>query len=97
MNSEQPENDYWKNVDLFIDLANQCAQGGDAGSSGSTLLFAAARFSAFLVATRYDSKDALAQDKEKAKKHFVDIYEKMFIENLEEYTSNFDDYIQQEA
>jgi len=86
---------YWKNVEAFIQQANELAaeQGMDSVSSG--LLFAAARFSAFNAATKYNDAEQLNQDKEEAVKYFTSLFRKMFDENMEEYSQHFDSMIQQ--
>ncbi len=84
---------YWKNVDEFIQLANRLAeqQGMDRVSSG--LLYAAARFSAFNAATKYGDREQLQQDSAEAVKYFTSIFRGMFEENIADYSEHFEKYI----
>ena len=87
------EREFWKLADSFINLANDhYAQEGD-GKVGYALLYAAARFNAFIVASTAGDKQELTEEMEPAAKYFTDQYRKMFVENLDDYQANFDQYL----
>ena len=88
-NAEQ----FWKLADSFITLANDLYEKESDGKVGYAMLYAAARFNAFIVATTAGTKQDLADEKEQATKYFSEQYQKMFAENLDDYEQNFDQYL----
>ena len=84
---------YWKTVDQFIEQANQLSREHGMDHVATTLMYAAARFSAFNAASKYTSVDALKLDKDEAIKYFTDTFRKMFKQNMDDYEKNFDQYI----
>ncbi len=89
-----PANDvYWKIIEEFIDQANHISSTQGLDSVSSALMYAAARFSAFNAASKYDSADALSVDKQEAVKYFSETFKKMFQQNMDEYEKNFEKYI----
>jgi hypothetical protein len=57
------------------------------------MMFATARFNAWVSASGTESSDELASVKEEALTYFVNEYRQMLEENLEEYIEHFDDYM----
>jgi hypothetical protein len=92
MNEERLDPRFWDRADAIIHLANK--QCGDApnGKVSASLLYAAARFNAFIVATNAKDADEMKTDKKRAIKYFTDQYRKMLIENLDDYIKSFDRY-----
>ncbi len=88
-NAEQ----FWKLADSFINLANQQYQEESDGKVGYAMLYAAARFNAFIVASTAGDKGALAEEKQPATEYFTEQYRKMFAENIDDYEANFENYI----
>ena len=84
---------FWQLADSFINLANEHYQKDGDGKIGYAMLYAAARFNAFIVATTAGDKKDLADEKEQATEFFVEQYRKMFSENIDDYHENFDKYI----
>jgi len=60
------------------------------GEVSASLLYAAARFNAFIVAANASSAKEMEDDKRRAIKYFVDQYTKMLAENLDDQIANFD-------
>lgn len=96
MSDEQDKNSYWKRVDRFIDIANEETQDADRGKVSGSLLFAAARHNAFLVAATASDKETLKRVKDEAVEHNVSQYRKMLTDNLNEYLENYDQYVMQQ-
>ena len=92
MSEETPEK-FWKLSDAFINLANELYQEEADGRVGYAMMYAAARFNAFMVATTAGHKSALDDEKEEATEYFTEQYRKMFSENIEDYRENFDQYL----
>ncbi len=89
------DDDYWKKVETFINLANELAATDGMDSVSSSLLLAAARFSAFNAASKYQDAGSLDTDKDEAIKYFTSIFNRMFRENMDEYVAGFDTYFKQ--
>ncbi|MGI9318536.1 MAG: DUF3144 domain-containing protein [bacterium] len=85
--------EFWKLADSFINLANEHYEKDGDGKVGYALLYAAARFNAFIVASTAGDQAELAAEKDPATDYFTEQYRKMFSENLEDYQSNFDQYL----
>lgn len=93
MSGQDMEQDYWQRVDDLIDLANRQSRTTSPARVSSSLLFAAARHNAFLVASSAKTGEELAQRRQAAVEHNVEQYRKMLEQNLEEYAANYDAYI----
>jgi len=64
---------------VYIDLANQLAEGGQGGEGSAANLFAAGRYNAF----NFLSNDGAEQDQAKAVDFYVSEYRKAIVSNLE--------------
>ena len=93
MSDNGPDQQFLELADSFIALANSHCDTVSPSRVSATLLFAAARFNAFVIASTVDSKDELTTDSEPALKYFLSQYEKMLGENLADYVENFDQYL----
>lgn len=83
-----------KRADAFIQLANQQTDQEERDYVNASLLYAGARFSAFIVASGSDNVEAMKTNRAQAITYFTDQFNKMLIENLDEHIQNFDNYIQ---
>ncbi len=91
--SDQNAEEFWKIADSFINQANELYEKEGDGKVGYAMLYAAARFNAFIVATTAGGKQEIAEEKEQATAYFTEQYRKMFTENLEDYEQNFEKYV----
>lgn len=66
-------------VDKFIHLANELAEGGQAGEVSAAILFAAGRYNAFNFISTGGTDDTRAQ----AVEFYVSEYRKALVSNLE--------------
>jgi len=82
--------EFLQHADSFITLANDKAGAIQAETAGAAMTFAAARFAAYLVARSCDSKATFDARKDEAKTIFMEQFEGMLRDNLEEYSRNFD-------
>ena len=85
--------EFWKIADSFIHLANKHYEKEGDGKVGYAMLYAAARFNAFIVATTAGGKQEIADERDQATDYFSEQYRKMFAENLADYEENFDKYV----
>lgn len=93
MSDIQPDAQFWNFADSFIHLANKHVAKAPSTRVSATLLYAAARFNAFVATANSSSKEEFAADKEEVVAYFREQYEKMLRENLADYEANYDKYI----
>lgn len=76
-------------ADSFIDVANRHCDAAAKENVGMALLYAAARFGAFVVAAHADDLAAYEGDRSKAIQFFTGKYVEMLEENLDDYRRTF--------
>ena len=94
MSNDTEDKEFFDRADELINIANKQCDNAAIGKVSSSLLFAAARFNAFIVASSAKDLEGLKEDKMEAIKYFKEQYEKVFIENMDEYIKNYDKNIQ---
>jgi len=84
---------FFKRADAHIDVAN--AQLGDTsrGKVSASMMYATARFNAWVTACTADSDDEMRSHREESIEYFVTEYRKMLEENLDDYIANFAKYM----
>ena len=92
MNSDT-DKAFFERADAYITLANEQATDVSRGKVSASMMFATARFNAWVSASGTDSGEELASVKEEALEYFVTEYRKMLEENLDEYIEHFDKYM----
>jgi len=91
MSTEKDNKRFYKMADSFIDLANSHCDKTERSEVGSSMLFASARFSAFVVASFAKDKAAYEVEVDNAVNHFSTEFKRMLTENLEQYKTAFDE------
>lgn len=81
--------EFYTLADKFIDIANDECEEQDPSFVGSTMLFATARFSAFVVASQAQDKDSYEAELERATEFFTDEFDRMLKQNMEDYKTAF--------
>ena len=76
-------------ADAFIDLANDQSNRFNKENVSLALLYAAARFNAFIVAGHADDGAAYDRDRDSAFDYFTGEYQRMLEENLDQYREVF--------
>jgi len=94
MSENKPDKEFWDRADEVIHLANNQCDTASIGKVSSSLLYAAARFNSFIVASSAKSAEELKSDKEKAVEYFVEQYKKMLVENIDEHINNYEKNIE---
>ena len=92
LSDEELDEIYRAMVDSFIDRANELADSNSRENVGMALLYAAARYNAYVVSQHADSPDRYEQDVPRAREFFNDQYRRMLDENLEDYKSVYGKY-----
>lgn len=90
------ETQFWDAVDAFIDTANLASDTVDPGIVSSAMLYAAARFSAFYVASFAESRKDFLQDSDETVRHYSEEFKKLFQENMTDYGENYKIYMKED-
>jgi uncharacterized protein YeeX (DUF496 family) len=91
--AQNMDKDFFKRTDAFIQLANQLTQEQDLGKVSASLLYAAARFNAFIVASSAADKAEADRNKVQAIDYFTNQYRAMLLANMDDYIEKFDEYL----
>ena len=91
---QQLDKDFFKRTDAFINVANDLSKEHDLGKVSASLLYAAARFNAYIVASSAEDKAAADRNKVEAIEYFTEQYRSMLIANMDDYIEKYDDYLQ---
>jgi len=94
MSDTTPDKEFWNLADAFVALANQRCDATSRGKVSAAMLYAAARFNTFVVASTVKSKEEFATQREEAVAYFTGQFEKMLRENIGDYEANFAKYVQ---
>lgn len=92
MSKKDVDEGFWGRADSFIHLANDYCDLTPRGKVSASLLYAAARFNAFVVASHADSAEEMASEKAAAVEYFVEQFKQMLEENLGDHIDNFERY-----
>ncbi|MEW6415710.1 MAG: DUF3144 domain-containing protein [Pseudomonadota bacterium] len=90
MSDVQRDKLFYDLADAYISVANQQLNEAKPSQVSTAALFAASRFNAFVIAAASGSKAQMIAEKEAAIAYFMDQYEKMLRENIDEHLSRFD-------
>jgi len=93
MSDHQKDETYWHRVDAVANLANEQCVSADPNDVGASTLFAAARFNAFVLAKMMGTGPNLALERDQALAYFTDQFNKMMAANLDDFITNFDQYM----
>jgi hypothetical protein len=91
MSDEDIDKEFRKMADSFIDLANNHANTDNREIVSMALLYAAARFNSFVVASHAPDVQKYDTDRPKAYEFFLGKYKEMLNENLDDYRKMYDD------
>ncbi len=90
---EERDDEFWQLADEFINFANDKCSNHRNGKVSTTMIFAAARFNAFMFASMAKNLDEFKNDRDMAIEYFSTQYKNAFIENIDDYEKNFGDYV----
>ncbi len=93
MKDKELDKQFWDRADQFINIANKQSQEVPPGEVSSSLLYAAARFNAFIAASTAKNIDELKKNKEEAIRYFSNQYYEMFVENIEDWIENYEKHL----
>ncbi len=85
---------FYNRADAHVHLSNdQLADEPGRGKVSASMLFAAARFNAWVSACGFSSSEEMTNAKAETLEYFVEQYRLMLNENLDDYISNFNRYM----
>ncbi|MEQ1608339.1 MAG: DUF3144 domain-containing protein [Hyphomonadaceae bacterium] len=87
---------FYERVDAHISRANKDAEDASPEAANASLIFASARFSAFVSARGFGSGEEMAAKRDETVEYFVAGFRQMLEGNLDAYIRNFAAYVQTE-
>jgi hypothetical protein len=87
------DDQFYRRADSFIDVANQYCPETERNQVSASLLYAAARFNAWVSATGFESEAEMRAARSATIEFFIAQYREMLEENIDDYISHFDDYM----
>ena len=92
-----PDQPFFDRADAHIRLSNEQTLDESAGKVSASMLFASARFAAWLTARGYNSADEMKAHRDESIEYFVKEYRAMLVDNMDDYIENFEDYMKVES
>ena len=84
---------FYERADAHIHLSNEQIADVGRGNASASMMYAAARFNAWVSACRFSTTDEMAAAREEEIEYFVDQYRGMLEENFDDYVENFSKYM----
>lgn len=85
------DDEFYDRADDHIHLCNdQISETTTKGKVSASMMYATARFNAWVSACDWRSSEELAAAKEEAIEYFVSEFRKMLVDNIDDYIEKFD-------
>ncbi|MDH5535343.1 MAG: DUF3144 domain-containing protein [Betaproteobacteria bacterium] len=84
---------FFDRADAHIHLSNEQMDDISRGKVSASMMYATARFNAWVSACGFESSNDMAKAKAETIEYFAAEYRKMLEENLNDYVKSFDDYM----
>lgn len=84
---------FWDLTEQFVEQANSALETTDPGKIGAALLYAAARFNAFVVASASVDRKEYIADMDEAMEYLSKQFRHMLGDNLRDFKDNYKVYI----
>lgn len=88
-----PDDKFFIRADAHIHLSNEQLKEIEHGRVSASMMFALARFNAWVNASGFQSAEQMEVKKSEAIEYFTNEYRKMLEENLDDYIANFNQYM----
>jgi hypothetical protein len=85
---------FYDRADAHIQLSNSQMDEINPGKVSASMMYATARFNAYVSWVGWQNGDEMAGARDETVKYFVEQYQAMLEENLDDYINNFDRYLQ---
>ena len=91
---KEADSAFYTRADQHIDLSNkQLTEEKNRGKVSASMMFATARFNAWISACQCGSGEEMAAGRDEALEYFCDQYRLALAENLDDYIQNFGKYM----
>jgi hypothetical protein len=90
---DEPDDEFYARADAHIHLSNDQAKKIDRGKVSASMLYASARFNAWISACGFEEGPQMASKRQEMIDYFAADYRRMLEENLDDYIANFDQYM----
>jgi hypothetical protein len=94
MTTDTTDPKFFERADAHIDLSNEQMSDASRGKVSASMMYAAARFNAWVSAKGFESAAEMTEAKAETVEYFVAEYRKMLEENLDDYIKKFEQYMQ---
>ena len=94
MSTSKTDDNFYSRADDVINLANKQCDSIENNKVNSSLMFAAARFNAFIASSSAQDLEQLKKNKNAAIQFFTEQYTQMLTENLDENIKNYERNLQ---
>ena len=88
---------FWDLAEQFVDIANGALEEADAGKVGAAMLYAAARFNAFVVASASLDRAEFIEDIDESMEYLSKQFRHMLGDNLRDFRDNYKQYMKTSA
>ena len=85
---------FFNRADEHINVSNKQLEDATMNEVATSMLFGVTRFNAWISACGWQTKEDMEKAKPETIRYFVGEYQKMLKENLEDYITNFDHYME---
>jgi len=89
----ETDDQFYARADAHIHTANEQLDGDNRGKVSASMMYATARFNAWISACTSETGDELQSAKPDIVEYFVGQYREMLEEHLDDYVRNFDKYM----
>ena len=83
---------FYDRADAHIHLSNDQLKNASLGKVSASMMYSVARFNAYVSACGWNNGEEMKAAKEETITYFVNEYRKMLEENLDDYSTHFDQY-----
>ena len=92
---QEVDDKFYERADAHIHLSNgQINKSIGRGKVSASFMYSVARFNSWVSACDFQSSEQMRDAKDELLEYFTNDYRQMLEENLEDYISNFDSYMQ---
>ena len=95
--TDQLDDQFYSRADAHIHLTNDQVADTSREMANASLMFASARFSAFVSAHGFASGEAMAAKREETLEYFLAGFRQMLEGNLDAYIKNFDAFMKSDG
>jgi hypothetical protein len=97
--AQERDEHFYQRADAHINLANEHinTQQTKPVDANDALLYASARFNAWIVAASFPNADDMKKDKTNAIEYFTNAYKTVLEEHFDDYVENYEVYMKSEG